>query len=87
MKGIIRLGDPTSHGGKVISGHDGYQVQGKAIARVGDRCTCPQAGHGGTCTIVEGHASHLVGGVAAAFDGCATSCGAVVNTTLPDYSA
>jgi uncharacterized Zn-binding protein involved in type VI secretion len=86
MKGIIRIGDPTSHGGKVTSGHEGYRVQGAAVARVGDTCTCPRPGHGGTCTIVEGHPRHLVDGVAVAVDGCSTSCGATLMTTLAEHS-
>ena len=86
MKGIIRLGDPTNHGGKVVSAHGSYQVQGVAVARAGDSCSCPKEGHGGTCTITKGNPNHLVGGMAVAFDGCRTSCGAVVNTTFAPES-
>jgi len=41
MRGVIRLNDPTSHGGKVSSAAPKSQVMGVAVARKGDRCTCP----------------------------------------------
>lgn len=40
---IIRLGDPTNHGGSVISA-SGPVVFGKASARVGDQVSCPNRG-------------------------------------------
>ncbi|WP_017453587.1 PAAR domain-containing protein [Herbaspirillum rubrisubalbicans] len=33
---IIRLGDTTSHGGKVISASETHTIHGIGIARVGD---------------------------------------------------
>ena len=68
MKGVIRVGDPTTHGGKVLSGCDDYEIQGKAVAREGDPCSCPIQGHSG-CKIAEGDPNHIVGGKAVAFDG------------------
>jgi uncharacterized Zn-binding protein involved in type VI secretion len=43
-------------------------VEGIAVARVGDRCSCPIHGHDG-CTIAEGNSSHLVEGVQVAYEG------------------
>ena len=40
--GVIRLGDSTSHGGKVISAATDFKALGKAIALHGDQATCPQ---------------------------------------------
>jgi uncharacterized Zn-binding protein involved in type VI secretion len=78
-RGVIRLGDATSHGGQVTStGIDGV-VMGKPMARKGDTCSCPLHG---MCTIVEGHVSVQLGGTAVAFEGHRTSCGATLISTV-----
>ncbi|MGV7211656.1 PAAR domain-containing protein [Oxalobacteraceae bacterium A2-2] len=62
MKNIIRLGDPTTHGGAVTStGAPHFTVSGKPVALVGDSCSCPIRGHQG-CTIVSGNARHTIKG-------------------------
>jgi len=53
-----------------------------AVARKGDRCSCPLPGHG-DCVIAEGDPDVLIDGVPVAFDGHHTSCGAVLITTMP----
>ncbi|ALM53972.1 PAAR domain-containing protein [Halomonas huangheensis] len=73
--GVVLLGDATTHGGRVISGQSTYTVNGKPVAVVGDKVTCPKKGHG-VCSIIEGHPTITVNGKAVAFHGCATSCGA-----------
>jgi len=86
MPAIIRLGDPTSHGGKVVSvSAQQFIVGGKPVARVGDTCSCPMPGHG-PCTIVEGSSKDLVGGVAIAYHGHKTSCGAALISTSGNFS-
>jgi predicted transcriptional regulator len=45
MRGVIRVGDSTSHGGEVMTGQEKSRVMDRAVARVGDRCTCPMCGH------------------------------------------
>ncbi len=75
MRGVIRIGDATSHGGEVLTGADGSEVMGHAVARVGDRCECPVNGHDNV-VITEGDAHFIVDGKAVAFDGHKTSCGA-----------
>ena len=45
MRLVIRLGDPTSHGGKVASAAGNFNIMGKNVARLGDVCTCPIPGH------------------------------------------
>jgi len=78
MRNVIRLGDATSHGGRVIAvGAMHYTVDGIPVARVGDRCVCPLKGHD-SCTIIEGDPSVTVDGVPIAFDGHKTSCGAAL---------
>lgn len=81
MKNVIRLGDPTTHGGRVLSAATHYMAFGKPVARVGDICACPIPGHQ-VCVIVEGDASWSIDGRAVAIDGCKTSCGARLIATL-----
>jgi uncharacterized Zn-binding protein involved in type VI secretion len=82
MKGIICLNDPTSHGGRVIGAAPDTKVMGKAVARKGDRCICPQPGHT-TCFIAEGDPKVTIDGVPVAFEGHKTTCGATLITTVP----
>lgn len=82
MKRVIRLGDPTSHGGVVVSASPTTVINGKPVARVGDTVTCPIKGHG-TVVIVEGDSSWSVDGRAVALEGHKTSCGASLISTLP----
>ena len=54
MPKVIRLNDPTSHGGQVVSvTATWFTVDGIAVARVGDLCSCPIPGHA-ACTVAEG---------------------------------
>ena len=81
MRGVIRVGDSTSHGGKVVSGQDGSVVLGRAVACIGDRCTCPKPGHN-DCRIIEGDEKVQIDGRAVAFDGHRTSCGATLISSV-----
>ena len=85
MRRVIRLGDPTSHQGKVVAAASPLTVMGIPVARVGDVCTCPKRGHD-NCTIVEGDPNHLVDGIPVAYEGHKTSCGAVLISTVPNFS-
>lgn len=76
MRNVIRLGDSTSHGGKVVScSLTRFTVKGIPVACVGDTCSCPMPGHTG-CTIASGSGHHTADGKQLAFDGDKTSCGA-----------
>lgn len=55
MRNVIRLGDETSHGGKVISSRaNHFKVGGIPVACVGDQCSCPMAGHNGCARTLTG---------------------------------
>jgi uncharacterized Zn-binding protein involved in type VI secretion len=82
MRGVIRLGDPTSHGGRVTSAAPKSAVMGVAVARVGDLCQCPVRGHS-HCVITEGDPQVRIADVPVAFEGHHTSCGAVLISTMP----
>lgn len=83
MRNVIRLYDPTSHGGKVMTAAPHSTVLGVAVARKGDQCSCPMPGHG-TCVIIEGDPNVLIDGVPVAFNGHRTSCGATLISSAPD---
>ena len=82
MRGVIRIGDSTSHGGTVKTGKSQSLVMGRAVACVGDQCTCPMSGHD-DCVIVDGDSDVLIDGCAVAFDGHKTSCGATLISSVP----
>lgn len=82
MKNVIRLGDATSHGGKVLVASGTASVHGIAVARKGDPCICPVKGHV-SCVIAEGDPMVLDGGIPVAFQGHKTSCGATLISSAP----
>jgi uncharacterized Zn-binding protein involved in type VI secretion len=67
MPNVIRLGDPTSHGGKVVSvSAQHITVDGIPVARVGDACSCPITGHD-NCKIAEGDPHRVIDCIAVAY--------------------
>lgn len=85
-KQVIRVGDPTSHGGKVMSsGAPHYTVNGIAVALKGDPCSCPHRGHHGV-TVAEGDPDHTINGVPVAYAGHKTTCGATLEATADNFS-
>ena len=86
MPNVIRLGDPTSHGGKVINSSATHiTVDGKPVALVGDKCICPINGHQ-DCSIASGNSQHTVNGKAVAYEGDKTTCGASLISTVSTFS-
>lgn len=45
-KGFVFLGDKTTHGGQVLSASSTMIVNGKKVALIGDKVSCPKKGHG-----------------------------------------
>jgi uncharacterized Zn-binding protein involved in type VI secretion len=85
MRNVIRLGDSTSHGGKVVSVSAHHiTVDGIPVARVGDVCSCPKKGHD-NCTIAEGDPHHNVDGIPVAYEGHKTTCGATLIATAANF--
>jgi uncharacterized Zn-binding protein involved in type VI secretion len=72
---IVLVGDPTSHGGVVLTGSPTATVAGRAVARLGDEVSCPQHGNN---RITEGDASYAVGGIPVALEGHHSACGCVL---------
>jgi uncharacterized Zn-binding protein involved in type VI secretion len=81
MRGVIRLHDTTTHGGKVISATANSVVMGLSVARVGDLCMCPIPGHQ-MCVIAQGDPKVSIDGMPVAFEGHLTSCGAQLISSI-----
>lgn len=77
-KGVIRIGDPLSSGGQVVSACSQFKVDGKEVAGVGDACQCRRHGD---VKIVEGVETFTYFGKKLALDGCKASCGCTVIST------
>ncbi len=82
-RAIIVLGDSIDHGGAVVSGSVATDVQGRPVARVGDRVICSK--HGPT-TIVAGDPTLVVDGRPVARHGDRTACGASLVSTRIDVT-
>jgi uncharacterized Zn-binding protein involved in type VI secretion len=76
---IIRLGDPTSHGGRVIEGSPSDICHGKPIAFMGHQVSCPRCK--GMFPIIEGVGTTTFYGRGVAIAGMKTACGAVLIAT------
>lgn len=84
MPDIVRLNDPTTHGGTVTSvAATHFTVAGTPVACMGDKCSCPVHSVG---TIIEGDPHHTIDGIPVAYDGHKTSCGATVKSTLANFT-
>lgn len=79
-KGVIRLGDRTTHGGRVSSAASGMVVLGKLAALAGDMTWCPRCK--GTYPINAGSSGNRHQGKEYAYDGDATACGATLISSV-----
>jgi uncharacterized Zn-binding protein involved in type VI secretion len=82
-KPVARLGDPSNHGGVIISSASRTMANGILVARMGDLHVCPIPGHGVT-PIVTGSNKTLVEGKPLARVGDSTGCGAVIVSGSPN---
>ncbi len=78
-KAIIRQGDPTTHGGRVLEGFLDNICMGKPIAGVGHKVFCPQCK--GVFPIIEGARTVFMMGANVAVEGMKTACGAALIAT------
>ncbi|MBS0857611.1 MULTISPECIES: PAAR domain-containing protein [unclassified Tatumella] len=81
MLGVIRIGDATSSGGKVLQGSSGVKFQGKEVSCLGDRVLCLV--HGIT-SIAEGDNGSKINGKPVAIHGHRCGCGCALITSLPN---
>lgn len=83
MKPVVVVGDRTSHGGTVLEGAADTLVQGRQVARVGDRVSCSRDGHS-PGVIITGDETSLVDGKPIARHGDKCSCGATLIASVTD---
>lgn len=79
-RGVIRLGDNTTHGGKVISAVKDFKVLGKSVAVDGDVTYCPKCK--GRFPIQPASSSRQHHGKQVAYDQDQTACGAKLITSI-----
>lgn len=81
MRRIVRIGDPGSHGGVVVTGSPDVDVNGIPMARIGDTYACPIHGPN---PIVTGSPDSDANSRAIARVGDLTACGATLVDGSPD---
>lgn len=77
MKGFVCLGDPTSHGGSVITATSKIILNGKPVAQLGDLVYCPKDGHG-VNPIVDPNSSAITDKTPVCMTGAKSACGCVI---------
>lgn len=83
MPMVARLGDPSNHGGTIISASPTTFADGKAVARAGDLHSCPIQGHG--ITPLSSAAVTLADGKRVVRVGDTAACGAVITSGSPTF--
>ncbi|WP_296224612.1 PAAR domain-containing protein [Ralstonia sp. UBA689] len=73
---IICVGDETDHGGVVLDGIPGTNLDGRQMAGLGNMVKCPKCK--GEFQIIEGASHYTVNGVQVALRGMKTACSAVL---------
>ena len=79
-RGVIRLGDTTSHGGEVIRASDTLKALGKAVALDGDMTFCPRCKGRFPITVHQSERKHHGKRVAHHDDSAA--CGATLISSI-----
>lgn len=80
--GLVRLNDPLSSGGKVISVSPTIIVDGLGVALLGDTVICPIPFHG-VNKIIQGSTEWISDGKPVAVHNVLRQCGCYVISTLP----
>ncbi|MDQ2823425.1 MAG: PAAR domain-containing protein [Pseudomonadota bacterium] len=79
-RGVVRLGDKTSHGGQVISASATFIVLDKQVALHGDTTFCPKCK--GTFPIQVATSERRHHNQPVAYHGDATACGAKLISSI-----
>jgi uncharacterized Zn-binding protein involved in type VI secretion len=79
---LIRLGDDTDHGGKVISASTTMRFDGRFVARKGDEVSCPRHPEVRPNLILEGDETMLDDGTPIARHGHRAKCGCHLISSL-----
>ncbi len=81
LVGFICAGDKTSCGGNVVTGTPTMNINGRSIARVGDRIACRR-----NCVIVTGNPAEIIAGAPIAIHGSQTSGGCICISGNNDFA-
>ena len=79
-RGVVRLGDKTTHGGQVTSAANDFIVLGKALAVEGDMTFCPQCKGKFAIRPASGDRKHH--GKQVAYHDDVTECGAKLISSI-----
>ncbi|CAE6871803.1 PAAR domain-containing protein [Paraburkholderia domus] len=82
MMNLIRLGDDTDHGGKVITASKTMRFDGLFVARKGDQVSCPRHPDIRPNLITEGDETMTDGGIPIARHGHKAMCGCHLISSL-----
>jgi uncharacterized Zn-binding protein involved in type VI secretion len=74
MNGSVCVGDLTDHGGTVLDGIIGTDLNGRQMTGLGHLVACPKCQ--GVFPIVEGNESYAVNGTPVSLHDMKTACGA-----------
>jgi uncharacterized Zn-binding protein involved in type VI secretion len=85
MPAVARLGDPSNHGGTIITATGKYTANGLATAVNGDLHSCPIPGHG--ITPLTSTSNVTSGGQPVIRVGDLAGCGAAINGGSPNIFA
>jgi uncharacterized Zn-binding protein involved in type VI secretion len=85
MSAVARLGDPSSHGGTIISASSDVKANGIGVARQGDMHNCPIRGHG--VTPLTAIAQTKTNGRQTITVGATAGCGATIVSGSPNVNA
>jgi uncharacterized Zn-binding protein involved in type VI secretion len=82
MMNLIRLGDDTDHGGKVITASTTMRFDGRFVARKGDEVSCPLHPDVRPNLILEGDDSMTDNGIPIARQNHHATCGCGLISSL-----
>lgn len=85
MPSIIRLGDPSDHGGSMVSATGKSTTNGIKTCVSGDMHSCPQYGHGTTSVVSSTHVTDSGKGIIKVGD--RAGCGAILTNGSPNISS
>lgn len=75
--GVVRIGDVSSHGGRMITASANVNANGASVGRSGDLHRCPIVGHG-TTPVNSTSAGTKVNGAGILRIGDRAGCGAII---------
>ena len=79
MAEIVRINDPSNHGGRMVTATGGFTVNGLAVCVNGDMHECPIEGHG-TTSVTASHTQFGTDGKPVLVTNDIAGCGAAISS-------